>query len=251
MVYSIFFSPTGGTAKVMKQLTAAWENCTIVDLADPKKDFSQLRFEKGDLCLIGVPSFEGRVPPVALNRLSVMKADGTPCVLVTVFGNRDFNDTLLELKNTVLPLRFVPFAAVSAVAQHSTLPIYAKGRPDETDQEELRVFSGKLKIAAQGPLKVVEVPGKEPYIVIPNTPTYPLFDAEKCTRCMTCAERCPVQAIDMDDPAKLDTSLCARCVRCVAVCPTGARHLDSERQKITAHRLAKLFEGRKPNKIYL
>lgn len=250
-VYSICFSPTGGTQKVMSHLASAWHEVVPIDLANPHENYSRFSFSKDDLCLIGVPSFEGRVPPVVLARLSAMKAVETPCVLITVFGNRDFNDTLLELKNTVLSLGFIPFAAVSAVAQHSTLPMYATGRPDETDRMELRDFSQKLKAAAQGLMKTVEVPGKEPYIVIPIAPTYPLFDAAKCTHCMTCAEKCPVQAINMNDPAKLNTDLCARCVRCVSVCSTNARYLDAERQKTLAERLAPMFEGRKPNTLYL
>lgn len=251
MLYSIFFSPTGGTEKVMECLTDAWEECEVIDLSNPKSDFAQFHFAENNICMIGIPVFEGRVPPVALKRLSMMNANKTPCVLAAVFGNRDIDDALLELKHAVLSLGFVPFAAVSAVAQHSILPMYAKGRPDEADQAELRSFSAKLKAALQEPMRVVEVPGKEPYIVIPVAPTYPLFKAEKCTGCMTCAEKCPVQAIDMEEPAKLDTSLCARCVRCVAVCPTGARCLDAEGQKASAERLAKLFEGRKPNTLYL
>lgn len=250
-VYSLCFSPTGGTQKVMDCLSDGWPDLHKVDLSDPAADFSQYRFAKGDVCLIGFPVFEGRVPPVVLQRLGRMEAHGTPCVPVAVYGNRAVDDALLEAKNELARMGFLPFAAVSAVAHHSGLPMYGAGRPDAADCSELRAFSEKLRAAADGPLQPVAVPGKMPYIVIPIPPTYPLFDADKCTRCLLCAEKCPVGAIGKTDPAVLDTAVCARCLRCVAICPTGARHQDAQRRQRTAERLAPYFAGRKPNALYL
>lgn len=251
-VYNIYFSPTGGTRKVMGLLSSAWGEVTALDFSMPHADYGRWHFSKEDICLIGVPSFEGRVPPVALDRLTAMRGDHTPTVLVTVFGNRDFNDTLLELKQALLPLGFLPFAAVSAVARHSMLPQVATGRPDATDQEELRDFSLRLRKAAEAPsaLTPVSVPGQTPYIVIPVSPTYPKLNMDTCTHCMSCAQLCPAAAIDKADPSETDLHVCARCMRCVSVCPTGARFIDPTHQKAAARRLAHLFVGRKPNTIY-
>lgn len=250
-VYSVFFSPTGGTKKVMDHVASAWTDVVEVDLSDPAADYSAYRFTANDVCLIGFPVFEGRVPPIVLERLKKMSANSTPCVMVAVFGNRAINDALLELKNEIMPLGFLPYGAVSAVAQHSNLPMYGVGRPDADDIAQLDEFSAKLKEAARGALKPVDVPGKEPYIVIPISPWYPELDAEKCVGCGICADKCPVSAIDRNDLSRLDTEVCAKCVRCVSVCPTGARYLDSERQQAIAERLAKLFHERKPNVLYI
>lgn len=249
-VYSIYFSPTGGTEKVMKLLASAWESVMIIDLSVPEADYGDYNFSEKDVCLIGIPVFEGRVPKIVLERISHMKANNTPAVLVAVYGNRDFNDALLELKNELMPMGFRPVAAVSTVAHHSSLPMYAEGRPDQQDAEELKSFSAQLKeIVEAGKSEPVEVPGNEPYIEISMPPNYPLFDREKCIDCKACAEKCPVQAIDRDT-LELNQDRCARCVRCVYVCPAGARYLDPARQQAAAQRLAKLFEGRKPNVLY-
>ena len=250
-VYSIYFSPTGGTKKVMDHITAAWEDVKEVDISIPTADYGAYCFTAKDICLIGFPVYEGRVPPIVLDRLKSMHAENTPCVMIAVFGNRAINDALLELKNELLSKGFMPYAAVSAVAQHSNLPMYGVGRPDEEDQAQLREFSAKLKATAHSALKPVDVPGEEPYIIIPIAPWYPDFDSEKCIDCKQCAAKCPAGAINKNDMSKLNTEVCARCIRCVSVCPTGARYLDPERQKAIAERLAKLFHERKPNTLYI
>lgn len=252
-VYSIIFSPTGGTEKVMSLLTSAWENVKTIDLSQPQTDYSQYSFTGSDICLFGVPAYEGRVPKLALKRLSQMHGRKTPSMLVAVFGNRDFNDTLLELKNTLVPLGFAPYAAVSAVARHSVLVPVAEGRPDEADAAELREFSIRLKAAAEkeGPCPAVTVPGKEPYLVVNIPKIYPSFDGQKCTRCMICADLCPALAIDRADLARIDRNLCACCMRCVSVCPTSSRFIDSEQKNAIMGRLSHRLTGRKPNTLYL
>lgn len=254
-VYAVCFSPTGGTKKVIEGLTFAWEGVIPMDLSDSCENFLKYSFAEDDVCLIGFPVFEGRVPPIVLERLAAMKGHGTPAILVAVYGNRDINDALLELKNEMMARGFYPFAAVSAVAQHSSLPQFAVGRPDENDIVELQNFSLRIKekLESGDCSEPVEVPGKEPYIILGGKApkNYPLFDPENCTHCMKCAQKCPAKAISMEDLSLLNQETCARCMRCVAICPVHARFLDPERQAATATRLAKAFEGRKPNQIYL
>ena len=75
-VYSIYFSPTGGTKKVMKIFEQAWPADTYIDLTDPAQDYSRYVFGKKDICLFGVPSYGGRVPTAALERIRKMCSDG-------------------------------------------------------------------------------------------------------------------------------------------------------------------------------
>ena len=49
------------------------------------------------LSIIGVPVYGGRVPVEAISRLQRLKANNTPAVIVVVYGNRDYNDAILEL----------------------------------------------------------------------------------------------------------------------------------------------------------
>ncbi len=252
-VYQIIFSPTGGTRAVSQLVAFAWPETRILDLCDPKAEEHTQSFTAGDLCIFAVPAFEGRVPAVNLRRIQRLTGNNTPCILVAVYGNRAVDDTLLELEDALLPLGFLPFGAVAAVAQHSMLPMYGDGRPNKTDRAQLVEFSKKLRrVYEQGSFTTpVAVPGERPYIVINIPRTYPSFNGNTCTRCMACAKRCPVEAIDSGNPAQLDTSVCMSCMRCVSVCPTHARHIPPQRVETICQRIGHLLETPKENKLYL
>lgn len=66
----------------------------------------------GELCVIAVPVYGGRVAATALQRLQRLKGNGSPAILVVVYGNRDYEDALLELRDTAVQLGFVPLTAV-------------------------------------------------------------------------------------------------------------------------------------------
>ena len=72
--YEITFSPTGGTQKAADLLTR--ELCgeyTSVDLTEQNADFSAAAFAAEDLAVIAVPSYGGRVPAAAVERLVALK----------------------------------------------------------------------------------------------------------------------------------------------------------------------------------
>ena len=116
----IIFSPTGGTEKVARILTSRWELDTVtIDLSDAKADFSQYIIEKEDRVLIAMPSFGGRAPAVAMERLKRIAGNGAGCTLVCVYGNRAYEDTLVEMEDAAKECGFRVIAAVAAVAEHS------------------------------------------------------------------------------------------------------------------------------------
>jgi electron transport complex protein RnfB len=59
-------------------------------------------------------------------------------------------------------------------------------------------------------------------------------DTDICTGCGTCAERCPVEAIAVDETAAVDTDKCIGCGVCYPTCPSGAISLvdRAERKEI-------------------
>lgn len=118
--YNIHFSPTGGTRKVANLLTSklTQEACEI-DLTDPTLPFETISLDKEDIALLAVPSYSGRVPAPALQRIAALKGNGAKAILVCVYGNRAFEDTLIELLDTTKKAGFKTIAAVAAIAEHS------------------------------------------------------------------------------------------------------------------------------------
>lgn len=261
MIYKIEFSPTGGTGKVLEAVTAQWQaEKQQIDLSDPSKDFSKEVFQVGDLCFIAVPSYGGRVPATAIERLGQMSGGGATTVILCAFGNRAYEDTLLELSDVLTRQGFCCTAAVAAVAQHSIMPRFGSGRPDEKDLEELSAFSAQIKAKLECSLKcdqadgrketTVKVPGNRPYREYGGVPLMPKAD-QSCVECAVCAAKCPVGAIDPASPSKTDKTKCISCMRCILVCPHHARKLNEVMVFAASQKLKKVCSSRKANELFL
>ena len=74
MLYNIYFSPTGGTKKVADILASNLgdEFCEV----DICRDIENMTLQAEDVCLVSVPSFAGRVPQVAVERLKKISGNG-------------------------------------------------------------------------------------------------------------------------------------------------------------------------------
>ena len=124
--YMIVFSPTGGTEKVAKAITKNWKQIETIDLTLLDTDYTKISFEKDSLVLIAMPSFGGVAPGLALERLSMLKGNNAMCVVTAVYGNRAYEDTLLQMQDYAQTSGFQVIAAISAVAEHSIIRKYAK-----------------------------------------------------------------------------------------------------------------------------
>lgn len=252
MIYHIYFSPTGGTKKVGGIICGAWENCTEIDISLPGTDYSAFSFTADDLCILSFPVYEGRVPQPVLNNVRQMKSKATPAVMVATYGNRAVNDALLEMKDFLCEIGFVPIAAVTASIRHSGLPGIAAGRPDSSDVAQLKSCADKIcRKYQEGDLTTADVPGNRPYIEIGRSRRHPIFEEDKCIGCGLCAEKCPTQVISPNDFSTPDPTACLACARCTVICPTGARHLNEERIAAFLAELSWMFVDRKPNDLYI
>lgn len=83
-------------------------------------------------------------PALAGERIAQIHGNQARCVLVCVYGNRAFEDTLIELNDIAKHSGFKVIAAVSAIAEHSIMHQYASGRPDRQDKEELHNISKNI-----------------------------------------------------------------------------------------------------------
>lgn len=252
MVYEIIFSPTGGTRKVAHLIAGAWDGeKEEVDLLKPDFKPENYAFSGEDVCIVAVPSFGGRVPETALIRLKGMKGGGARAVLAAVYGNREFDDTLLELKEALSGAGFCCAAAVAAVAEHSIIHRFGAGRPDGEDEKELKEFAGRIRVSFdRGDNGEVRVPGSYPYREYHGVPMKPKAD-KTCRECGKCAAECPVHAIPEDNVRSVDKERCISCMHCIAVCPQKARSNDRVLLFGAEQKMKKSCSGRKKNCLYL
>lgn len=220
---SAHFSPTGGTKKVADAIAAGFGTpVTQMDLtrADASADLGE-----NDALMLVLPVYAGRVPRTALERLSGLKADGQKAIAVAVYGNREYDDALLEMKHTLEAKGFRVIAAAAFIAEHSIVRSIAAGRPDAEDEALCRKFAADV-MAKPDDAASVQVSGNDPYVKLKPSPFHPAAD-ENCVQCAVCAEQCPLGAIPADEPGKTDPELCINCMRCVRVCPQQCRALPA------------------------
>ncbi|MFQ6866526.1 4Fe-4S binding protein [Blautia sp.] len=251
-VYKITFSPTGGTDRVTDILAEAFSGKKKeIDLLSSDGSYDSLELHKEDVCFIAMPSYGGRIPKTAAERLVRIKGGGAKAVLVCVYGNRAYEDTLIELKDRAEDTGFIVYGAVAAVAEHSIMRKFAAGRPDEKDREELWSFGKELKkkLEKQEPGEI-SVPGNHPYKKLGTIPFIPK-PGRGCNSCGYCARFCPVGAIDPKNVKNVDEKKCISCMRCVSVCPKSVRKLNKVALFVAEKKMAKLFEERKENQLFL
>ena len=69
--YNVYFSPTGMTERVVKHMGESFGSMENIDLS--RRDMKNHGNGTGDFALYGVPSFGGRVPGIATERLRKIK----------------------------------------------------------------------------------------------------------------------------------------------------------------------------------
>lgn len=250
MQYNIYFSPTGGTKKVADILA---ENLRG-DFADMDlcRDIEPMELSKDDICLVSVPSYGGRVPAVNVERLKKISGNGARAILNCVYGNRHWDDTLTELQDILEGQGFTCVAALATVAEHSIFRQFATGRPDKDDSRELADFAMQIQAKLDnGGVEMPELAGSHgPYKEYNGVPYQPAAN-ESCNLCGLCAEKCPVGAIDKNQPNQTDKETCISCMRCVSLCPVHARDLDADMMRERAELIAPHLGGHKENYLFL
>lgn len=208
-LHLVYFSPTGTTQSVLRTV-AKFLDAEVVehDLTDYAAGEMRLKFEADDFVLFGFPVYGGRVPQTFRERMKGIKGRRTTAALIATYGNREYEDALLEMKGIAEGNGFLPVGAAAVVTEHSVIRSIATGRPDSKDMAFLEDFCSELKkkisaITSEKNFAVPTVPGKRPYRRYMKLPMAPAVEVS-CTACGLCAKRCPVGAISGQNPRKTD-----------------------------------------------
>jgi ferredoxin len=258
----IYFSPTQTTKKIVMSIAQRFSFARIeeYDLTPPGTDARVFSEIGAELTILGTPVYAGRVPKEAVKRLRPIKAHGTPAIIVVVYGNREFEDALLELNDIAVEQGFTPVAAGAFIGEHSYATLenpIAYGRPDEADLQKAgnwgELIIQKLRrFSSLEDLPFIKVPGNFPYKErMPGSNESPITQERLCTLCGTCASVCPIGAIVVTDTVIIEPGQCLLCQACVKNCPTGARITDVPRIKQVAQWLYTNCSQRKEPALFL
>jgi ferredoxin len=254
-VHSVFFSPTGMTRTVVQAVCrGTGKNSGLgIDLKEPAG--GELFFAADDPVVIGMPVYAGRLPSVAVERFASVRGSETPAIAVVVYGNRAYDDALMELCDLCAAQGFKVTGAAAFIGKHSfssaEFPI-AANRPDENDIRQAEQFGAQL-IKTTRPIDVRQIPGNRPYKPrMQSAGSAAETDPAHCTRCGQCVAHCPSNAIHMDKKLPLtDPDRCIWCTACVQACPSGARKITFPKIYEIAERLYKTCQTRREPEWFL
>lgn len=242
----LYFSPTGNTRKTLEAMAAAiGRQIEDLDLTC-SGDAASRAFDENDFVLLGAPVYAGRIPSIARDRLAKAQGRQTPCLVVVSYGNRDYDDALLELSDLAKSRGFVVMGAAAVIGRHTYGEIQTT-RPDADDLAQDRAFAEKAAAGSEAP--DLQIPGNRPYKDGGAGGRFRPSTTDACTHCGLCVRSCPVQAI-AENCADISDS-CISCFRCIRSCPAHAKQMDTEEYRSFAEMFTKKLAPRRENQYFL
>jgi ferredoxin/menaquinone-dependent protoporphyrinogen IX oxidase len=257
-----YFSPTGTTRSIVQAIAHGLNQGPTehFDVTQPNARKEQIQTSGNDLLVVAVPVYVGRVPALLGEWLQAIRVDNTPTICIVVYGNRDYDDALLELKDTIKKKGGIPIACAAFIGEHSfsspDTPI-AVSRPDSNDLQYAEQFGREIaeqlqSISALDQISDIKIPGKYPYKVSEGLLSVDFVaTSDKCTQCGVCAESCPVNAIDYENYALIDKEKCILCCACIKYCPENAKAMKEGVVKDIARRIGGMCKARKEPEFFL
>lgn len=275
-VYSTYFSPTGTSKKAVNHISDRLAK--LLDIPKLSRDFTlpdarrtPLSFQAPGLVVFGLPTIAGRVPNLLIEYLKEIDGQGCLALPIVMFGNRNFDNALIELSDLCIHGGMKTIAAAAIVGEHSFSSQLGRNRPDPCDLKEIDNFADKIfdKLKKLEDASFQEYPEK---VQVPGQagPDYggyympqdsrgrhidirkvkPVTDMEACTDCKICYNSCPMGSIDYEDVSKTP-GVCIKCCACIKKCPEGAKSFKDKGYIYHKKELEKVFAERASNSFFL
>ena len=266
-IYGMYFSGTDTTKKIGEFLADRLSQYLqgekrIYDFTLPAARKGYPEFTEDDIVVFGTPVIAGRVPNVLLPYLRTIRGNQAAAVPVVLYGNRNYDDALIELRDLLENGGFRTMAAGAFIGEHTFSKILAAGRPDQKDMETAGTFARQIaeSLAAWDGKHPVPVKGETPYRYYyqPRDRYGSKIDIRKvkpkvndsCTDCGLCVEICPMGSISGEDVRQY-TGICMKCGACIKKCPHHARYYDDEGYLYHKKELEEMYERRAEPEIFL
>ena len=269
-IWAVYFSGTGTTRRTVERIAGGIASrlnlpAESVDFSRPAVRQETLGFGEKDLVVFGTPVYAGRVPNVLLPFLQErIVGGGALAVPVVLFGNRNYDDALIELRNILAADGMHPIAAGAFVGEHSFSRVLGADRPNAEDEALMDEFAARVAELAAGldaaPVKSAAVRRQEPlrpYYTprdragnpINILKVKPKTDLSRCGGCGRCADLCPMGSIDPADVSAV-RGICIKCCACVKGCPTGAKFFDDAGYLYHQHELEAQYARPAENEVF-
>ena len=239
---AVYFSGTGTTKKVVEFVAQTvaesfGKKAEIIDFTLPQAREEPLVFGAGDVVFFGTPVIAGRVPNVLLPFLRTIQGGGALAVVIALYGNRNFDDALIEQRDLLESSGMKVIAGGAFIGEHSFSTVLGAGRPDRQDMDIAAGFAGKIAdiLRHELPDRQIFISGNSQQTVYyqPRDRKGNPIDirkvkpkvSDKCVKCGHCASICPMGSIDPEDVTEYK-GICIKCCACVKGCPQGARYYD-------------------------
>ncbi|MFK4786092.1 4Fe-4S binding protein [Fusobacterium sp. MFO224] len=224
-----YFSPTHTTKTVVQNIALGTKlEIKDNDLTFINEDLEDCNFSQKDLVIVGLPVYGGRTPKVIRKVLNKLRGEETPIVLVATYGNRHYDDALIEMKDIFVQNGFKVIAAGAFLGEHSFTKKVATGRPNKEDTKKAYKFGEQVieKIKKVKELANIEVPGNRPYKKDGNKKNIAPVPNENCKGCNICADVCPTGAISKLNTREVDPGKCIQCCACIKICNFNGREFE-------------------------
>lgn len=273
-IQSLYFSPTGGTAKYAKAMAAGAAEALacpaeVSSFTLPREREEERHFSSDELLIIGSPTYAGKLPNKILPAFQEkLRGENTPVLLFVSYGNRNFDNSLAELLSVLRTNGFLPLAAAAFACRHAFSDRICPERPRVEELAEARGFAMRaaeaLKAADPAVLEAASlaftVPGdaEAPYYVPKGEDgapakflkAKPLTDLSKCLHCGACAAHCPMGSIDAADTSDVP-GICIKCQACVRGCKQGAKYFEDAAFLSHVRMLEQNFAAPEKENLYL